>query len=97
MRKSILNQLVSYQQLHLLSHHKILKQFEKEETELIEELSYIDYSTMDFVVFCDSALPQHDPRQKHAGCIHRNKPMGLPVEGSQASDQQRDHACRFQS
>lgn len=49
MRHSILDQLVSYSQLHLLAHHKLLKQSKEEEADLMEDLSYIDFATIDFV------------------------------------------------
>ena len=47
---------MSYKQTHLLAHHKIIKQFKSEEVELIENLNFIDFPTVDFVYLANQAL-----------------------------------------
>lgn len=78
-RNSILDQLVNYSQLHLLAHHKLLRQSKEEEESLIEDLSFIDFATIDFVQWDYLAVPQHDKEQEATRCSDRLELMGVQI------------------
>jgi len=48
-RASIIDQLINYKQAHLVAHHRFIQQNPDQQKALIEDLSYIDYATVDFV------------------------------------------------
>ena len=45
----MVEQLKNYKQTHLLAHHSVLRTDTQEEIRLIEDLTYLDYATVDFV------------------------------------------------
>ena len=52
MNKQIIENLQMFKQTQLIRHHSLLRQFAEEEESLMEDLSKIDFSLVDFVESC---------------------------------------------
>ncbi len=87
----MIEQLKNYKQTHLLAHHSYLRTDTHEEVKLIEDLTYLDYATVDFVAQTHAALPPLHQRQRPRQGSARDEPVARAAEEHLAVRRQEQH------